>query len=69
MATYLTTSDDNGIVAEPHNFYAAPAPGKHFYSAPGSALLNRKAIFSKQTKVNIRNGVIFLLIFMFDCLL
>jgi hypothetical protein len=24
-------------VAEPHNFYAAPAPGKNFYAAPAPA--------------------------------
>jgi hypothetical protein len=33
-------------VADPHNFYAAPAPAKHFYAAPAApalALLNSKA--------------------------
>jgi hypothetical protein len=36
-------------VAEPHHFYAAPAPGKNFDSAPASAhtLLYSKAKFLK----------------------
>jgi hypothetical protein len=47
-----------GSVAEPHNFYAAPAPaqGENFYVAPAApapapTLLYRKAKFLKQTKV------------------
>jgi hypothetical protein len=47
-------------VAEPHNFYAAPAPGENFDAAPVLAapapaptLLYSKAKFLKQTKVYI----------------
>jgi hypothetical protein len=43
-------------VAEPHHFYAAPAPGKNFDAAPAPAapaptLLYSKTKFLKQTKV------------------
>jgi hypothetical protein len=45
-------------VAEPHHFYAAPAPGKNFDAAPAPAtpalaptLLYSKANFLKLTKV------------------
>jgi hypothetical protein len=38
-------------VAEPHHFYAAPAPGKNFYAAPAPTLLYSKAKFLKRTKV------------------
>jgi hypothetical protein len=47
-------------VAEPHHFYAAPAPGKDFDAAPAPAalapapdptLLYSKAKFLKRTKV------------------
>jgi hypothetical protein len=43
-------------VAEPHQFYAAPAPGENFDAAPAapasaSTLLYSKAKFLKQTKV------------------
>jgi hypothetical protein len=42
-------------VAEPHHFYAAPAPvpGKNFDAAPATAptLPNSKTKFLKQTKV------------------
>jgi hypothetical protein len=48
----------NYSVAEPHHFYAAPAPGKHFDAAPDPAapapaptLLYSKAKFLKRTKV------------------
>jgi hypothetical protein len=35
-------------VAEPHHFYAAPAPGKNFDAAPAApTLLNSKAKFLK----------------------
>jgi hypothetical protein len=44
--TSLTSS-----VAEPHHFYAAPAPGKHFDAAPAPTLLYSKTKFLKQTKV------------------
>jgi hypothetical protein len=39
-------------VAEPHHFYAAPAPGKNFDAAPAPAptLLNSKAKFLKRSK-------------------
>jgi hypothetical protein len=42
-------------VAEPHHFYAAPAPGKNFDAAPAPAptLLYRKAKLLKRTKVLI----------------
>jgi hypothetical protein len=42
-------------VAEPHHFYAAPAPGKNFDAAPAPAptLLYSKAKLLKQTKVYI----------------
>jgi hypothetical protein len=43
-------------VAEPHHFYAAPAPGKKFDAAPAApalapTLLYSKAKFLKLTKV------------------
>jgi hypothetical protein len=42
-------------VAEPHHFYAAPAPGENFDAAPAPApaptLLYNKAKFLKRTKV------------------
>jgi hypothetical protein len=41
-------------VAEPHHFYADPAPGKNFDvspKAPAPTLLYDKAKFLKQTKV------------------
>jgi hypothetical protein len=43
-------------VAEPHHFYAAPAPGKNFDAAPAApalapTLFYSKAKFLKQTKV------------------
>jgi hypothetical protein len=43
-------------VAEPHHFYAAPAPGENFDAAPASpapapTLLYSKAKFLKRTKV------------------
>jgi hypothetical protein len=38
-------------VVEPHNFYAAPAPGKNFDAAPAPTLLYSKAKFLKRTKV------------------
>jgi hypothetical protein len=36
-------------VAEPHHFYAAPAPGNNFDAAPAPTLLYSKAKFLKQT--------------------
>jgi hypothetical protein len=40
----------NSSVAEPHHFYAAPAPGKNFDAAPApaSTLLYRKTKFLKE---------------------
>jgi hypothetical protein len=38
-------------VAEPHHFYAAPAPGKNFDAAPAPTLLHSKTKFLKRTKV------------------
>jgi hypothetical protein len=40
-------------VAEPHHFYAAPAPGENFDAAPAPAptLLYSKAKFLKRTKI------------------
>jgi hypothetical protein len=38
-------------VAEPHHFYAAPAPGKNFDAAPAPTLLYSKEKFLKRTKV------------------
>jgi hypothetical protein len=40
-------------VAEPHHFYAAPAPSENFDAAPAPAptLLYSKAKFLKRTKV------------------
>jgi hypothetical protein len=45
-------------VAEPHHFYAAPAPGKNFDAAPAAlapapTLLYSKAKFLKRTKFSI----------------
>jgi hypothetical protein len=37
-------------VAEPHSFYAAPAPGEDFDAAPAPTLLHSKAKFLKRTK-------------------
>jgi hypothetical protein len=34
-------------VAEPHHFYAAPAPGENFDAAPAPTLLYSKAKFLK----------------------
>jgi hypothetical protein len=46
---------DQISVAEPHHFYAAPAPGTNFDAAPAPApaptLLYSKTKFLKQTKV------------------
>jgi hypothetical protein len=51
LSTFLTLMNS---VAEPHNFYAAPAPGKNFDAAPAPAapapartLLYSKAKFLK----------------------
>jgi hypothetical protein len=41
----------NCSVAEPHHFYAAPAPGENFDPAPAPTLLYSKAKFLKRTKV------------------
>jgi hypothetical protein len=61
MANFLPTEKNS--VAEPHHFYAAPAPGKNFHAAPALApfpalapapaptLLYCKAKFIKRTKV------------------
>jgi hypothetical protein len=54
--TFLKRCSDTLIktsVAEPHHFYAAPAPGKNFDAAPAPAptLLYSKAKFLKRTKV------------------
>jgi hypothetical protein len=38
-------------VADPHHFYAAPAPGKNFDAAPAPTLPYRKTKFLKRTKV------------------
>jgi hypothetical protein len=48
-------------VAEPHHFYAAPAPEIFFYAtpAPFPALIFSKPTFWKQTKVNLRIGATF----------
>jgi hypothetical protein len=49
-------SVDYTSVAEPHHFYAAPAPGKNFDAAPAApapapTLFYSKAKFLKRTKV------------------
>jgi hypothetical protein len=49
-------SEGFSCVAEPHHFYAAPAPGKNFDAAPAApapvpTLLYSKAKFLKRTKV------------------
>jgi hypothetical protein len=41
----ILTTKQKTCVAEPHNFYAAPAPGKNFDAAPAPTLLNSKAKF------------------------
>jgi hypothetical protein len=38
-------------VAEPHHFYAAPAPVENFDAAPAPTLLYSKAKFLKRTHV------------------
>jgi hypothetical protein len=35
-------------VAEPHHFYAAPAPGKNFDAAPAPAALAPTLLYSRQ---------------------
>jgi hypothetical protein len=52
-------------VAEPHHFFAAPAPGENFYAAPATpspapapTLLYRSKIF-KGVKGNIRSDNLF----------
>jgi hypothetical protein len=44
-------------VAEPHHYYAAPAPGKNFDVAPAPSLLYSRPTFLKSKKVNIRVGI------------
>jgi hypothetical protein len=47
-------------VAEPHHFYAAPAPGENFDAAPAApapTLLHSKAKFLKRTKVHVETHV------------
>jgi hypothetical protein len=54
MCTYSTTLFLYISVAEPHHFYAAPAPGINFEAAqvaPAPTLLDSKAKFLKRTKV------------------
>jgi hypothetical protein len=48
-------------VAEPHHFYAAPAPGKNLDAAPAPAptLLYSQAIFLKGAKVSTHVETIF----------
>jgi hypothetical protein len=50
-------------VAEPHHFYAvpAPAPGKNFYAAPAPTLLYSKATFLKRTEVQTNVEIILLI--------
>jgi hypothetical protein len=43
-------------VVEPHNFYAAPAPGQNFDAAPAPNLLYGKPTFWKQTKIYLSVG-------------
>jgi hypothetical protein len=46
-------------VAEPHYFYAAPAPGEIFYAAPAPTLLYSRSKFLKVIKVDIRSDILF----------
>jgi hypothetical protein len=48
-------------VAEPHNFYAVPAPGlcENFNAAPASTLLYNRSKFLKGIKVNLRTDILF----------
>jgi hypothetical protein len=55
---YCPSNEINASVAEPHHFYAAPAPGKNFDAAPAPAapapaptLSYSKAKFLKRTEV------------------
>jgi hypothetical protein len=52
---HSTRTNIEASVAEPHHFYAAPAPSKNFDAAPAPALaptlLYSKAKFLKLTKV------------------
>jgi hypothetical protein len=56
MKTFTQIIKVSTSVAEPHHFYAAPAPGKNFDAAlapaaPASTLLYSKTKFLKRTKV------------------
>jgi hypothetical protein len=46
-------------VAEPHHFYAAPAPGENFDAAPAPTLLYLRSKFFKGVKGNIRSNILF----------
>jgi hypothetical protein len=48
-------------VAEPHQFYAAPAPGENFDAAPAPAptLLYSRSKNFKGVKGNIRSDILF----------
>jgi hypothetical protein len=53
-------------VAEPHQFYSAPAPGENFDAAPAPAapapaptLLYIRPKFLKGIKVNIKSDILF----------
>jgi hypothetical protein len=41
----------NYVIAEPHHFYEAPAPGKNFGAAPALTLLYSKENVLKGTKI------------------
>jgi hypothetical protein len=47
MLRYCCTIPGIISVAEPHHFYAAPAPGKNFYAAPEAPALAPTQLYSK----------------------
>jgi hypothetical protein len=53
-------------VAEPHHFYAAPAPGENFDAASAPTLLYIKTKHFKGIKVNIRSDILFFLLILYN---
>jgi hypothetical protein len=50
-------------VAEPHPFYAAPAPGENFNMAPAPTLLYSKAKILKRTKFKTYVETVFFILY------
>jgi hypothetical protein len=64
-STLLTAHSSFGLacmtysVAEPHHFYAAPAPGENFDAAPAPTLLYCRSKNFKGVKGNISFNILF----------